>query len=113
MDCPLYHYVNDPVEMIGHANLAEDAEVTAVEKLGVGDFLPLFLHRPAQRGEVNGGMDRVHIELAQERIAMGDDDGDEVDAALVVVVALVTRTVGMDIVGWANRGTWQVGAVCC
>ena len=25
---------------------------------------------------------------------MGDDDGDEVDAALVVVVALVTRTVG-------------------
>ena len=82
------------MEVIGHGNLAEDAEVTAVEKLGVGDFLPLFLHRPAQRSEVNSGMDRVHIELAKEGIAMSDDDGDEVDAALVIVVAFVTRTVG-------------------
>ena len=84
----------DAVEMVGHGHLAKDAEVTAVEKLGIGDLLPLFLHRPPQRGEVHGGVDGVHIEGAEEGIAVGDDDGDEVDAALVVVVALVTRTVG-------------------
>ncbi|MBR3028177.1 MAG: hypothetical protein IKH58_08580 [Bacteroidales bacterium] len=95
----------DAVEMVGHGDLAEDAEVTAVEELGVGDLLPLLLHRPAQRGEVDGGMDGVHIEGAEEGIAMGDDDGDDVDAALVVVVALVTRTVGW--VLWDGSVLWH------
>ena len=91
--------------MVGHGHLAEDAEVTAVKELGIGDLLPLLLHRPAQRGEVDGGMDGVHIEGAEEGIAMGDDDGDEVDAALVVVVALVTRTVGW--VLWDGSVLWH------
>ena len=98
--------------MVGHGDLAEDAEVTAVEELGVGDLLPLFLHRPAQRGEVDARMDGVHIEGAEEGIAMGDDDGDEVDAALVVVVALVARTVGW--VLWDGAVLWhgKLGIVC-
>ena len=93
------------MEMVGHGDLAEDAEVTAMEKLGIGNLLPLFLHRPAQRGEVHCGMDGVHIEGTEEWIAMGDDDGDEVDAALVIVVAFVTWTVGW--VLWDGSVLWH------
>ena len=97
------------MEMVGHGDLAEDAEVTAMEKLGIGDLLPLFLHRPPQRGEVNGGMDGVHIEGAEEGIAMGDDDGDEVNAALVIVVAFVTWTVGWVLWDGAIVGHGELG----
>ena len=30
-------------------------------------------HMPGSMGEVNGGMDGIHIELAKKMIAMGDD----------------------------------------
>ena len=69
------------MEMIGHHDMPEVLDVAAVLALYGRRGYPLFLHRPAQRGKVNCGMDRVHIELAKERIAMSDDDGDEVDTA--------------------------------
>ena len=99
----------DAMEMVGHHDMPQVLDAAAVLGLYGGSGNPLFLHRPAQRGEVNGGMDGVHIEGAEEGIAMGDDDGDEVDAALVVVVALVTRTVGWVLWDGAIVGHGRLG----
>ena len=84
----------DAMEMVGNHDMPQVLYAAAVLGLYGGSGYPLLLHRPPQRGEVDARMDGVHIEGVEEGIAMGDDDGDEVDAALVVVVAFITRTVG-------------------
>ncbi len=86
----IYH----PMEMIGHGDLGEDADVAIVHELNLGRPLPLLEHGLAERGEVDGGMPDVHVELAQQVVAVLHNDGDEVDAAIVIIVALIAWTMG-------------------
>ena len=80
------------MEVVKHGDSGEDADVAASFLLKSGSVFPYLQHRPPQRCKVHAGMGKVHVELAEEGVAIGDDDGDQVDAAFVVVVAIAVGT---------------------
>ena len=77
--------------MIGHDRGRQRLDLVIKTLLVHGYLLPLLHHRLAQRGEVHARIGDVHVELAEEVVAIGDHDGDEIDATLVVVVAIAMR----------------------
>lgn len=80
------------MKVVGHDRGCQSLDLM-VETLLVGGYLfPLLHHRLAQRGEIDTGIGDVHVELAEEVVAVGDHDGDQIDATLVVVVAIAMRT---------------------
>ena len=80
------------MEMIGHDDGGQALDAAAMFGLYGGGGIPLLHHRLAQRGEVHARIGDVHVELAEEVVAIGDHDGDQIDATLVVVVAIAMRT---------------------
>ena len=82
----------DAMEVIGHDDGSQALDTAAMFGLNGGSGIPLLHHRLAQRGEVHARIGDVHVELAEEVVAIGDHDGDEIDATLVVVVAIAMRT---------------------
>ena len=80
------------MEMIGHDRGRQCLDLVVKTLLVHRYLFPLLHHRLTQRGEVHARIGDVHIELAEEVVAIGDHDGDEIDATLVVVVAIAMRT---------------------
>ena len=75
-----FFYEKDAVEMVGHDGGGQRLDLVIVTQLVSGE-----------RGEVDARIGEVHIELAEEVVAIGDHDGDQIDATLVVVVAIAMR----------------------
>ena len=82
------------MEMVRHDGGSQRLDLAIMAQLVSGDLFPLLQHRLTQRREIHARISKVHIELAEEVVATGDDDGDEIDATLVIVVAIAMRTMG-------------------
>ena len=87
-------YKEDAVEMVWHDGGGQRLDLVIVMQLVSGDLLPFLHHRLPKRGEVDARIGEVHIELAEEVVAIGDHDGDQIDATFVVVVAIAMRAMG-------------------
>lgn len=80
--------------MIWHDGGSQRLDLVIMALLVSGDLFPLLQHSLTQLREVHAWIFNIHIELAEQVVAIGDDDGDKIDATLVIVVAIAMGTMG-------------------
>ena len=80
------------MEVVRHGNSSEGAYVAASFLLKSGSVFPYLQHRPSQWCKIHAGIGDIHVELAEEVVAIGNHYGDKIDATLVVIVAIAMRT---------------------